>query len=123
MTCPYCNQPARFVDNAEIYNGRRYGKSYMMWWCLPCDALVGTHQNDPKRPLGTMANKELRQWRRKAHATIDPIWKDGEMSRGRVYEILSTELGKQVHVGESDIDMCQKIIDVAIKNFTTDRSI
>ncbi len=110
MICPYCQQPARWVDNAEIY-GRRYGMSYMMWWCEPCDARVGCHKNT-KRALGTLANKELREWRMKAHAHIDPHWKLGKMSRGRVYEILNQHFGREMHVGESDIAACQEILKV-----------
>jgi len=64
MFCPYCGKNAEFVDNKEIY-GRRYGKSYMMWWCKNCDARVGVHHNDKNRPLGSMENKELRIWRMK----------------------------------------------------------
>lgn len=112
VVCPYCNNPARFVDNAEIY-GKRYGTSYMAYWCKPCDARVGVHENDPARPLGTMANAELRQWRQKAHAAIDPIWKDGWMRRKKVYQCLSDAFGYEVHIGESDSAQCQVIIDTA----------
>jgi hypothetical protein len=110
MICPYCNQPAKFVDNAEIYNGTRYGNSYMMWWCRPCDALVGTHHNDPDKPLGTMANKELRVWRRKAHAAFDPLWKSKKMTRQEAYHWLYEQTGKWIHMGESDIEMCKLVI-------------
>ena len=71
MNCPYCNNPAEWVSNAEVY-GRPYGKSWMMYLCRPCDARVGCHQNS-QTPLGTMANKELRGWRIKAHDAIDPM--------------------------------------------------
>ncbi len=110
MICPYCNKPARWVDNIEIY-GKRYGESYMMWWCKPCDARVGCHRNG-RRPLGTLANKELREWRMKAHAYIDPHWKLGKMSRDQVYGILDKHFGREMHVGESDIATCQEILKV-----------
>lgn len=109
MICPYCNQPARWVDNAEIY-GKRYGLYYMMWWCQPCDALVGCHKNT-RRPLGTMANRELRGWRQKAHKAFDPLWKEGWMTRSEAYQYLSHHFGKDMHIGESDIDTCRMIID------------
>lgn len=123
MICPYCKQPARFVDNAEIY-GKRYGRFYMAFWCQPCDAMVGVHENDPARPLGTMANKELRQWRIKAHAAFDPFWQldpsseDGdrpELSRSAVYAWLSEIIGEEVHVGQSDVQRCAAIIAAAGK--------
>lgn len=65
------------------------------------------------KPLGTMANKELRVWRIRTHAKIDPIWKSGEISRSQVYGILSRQLGYDVHVGSSNIEECKRIIEVA----------
>lgn len=108
MNCPYCKKPAKWVENKIVY-GRNYGKSYMIWWC-PCGAYVGCHQNTQK-PKGTMANAELRAWRIKAHAVIDPLWKNGEMKCWEVYRMLNDIFGKEIHIGESDIKMCQEIID------------
>jgi hypothetical protein len=110
MKCPYCGQEAVWCENKEIY-GRNFGRSYMMYLCKPCDARVGCHQNS-KRALGTMANKELREWRMKAHAVIDPLWRDGKLPRSEVYRRLSKVIGVEVHVGEADVEMCQKIIQV-----------
>lgn len=112
MICPYCKNEAEFVDNARIY-GKRYGQSYMAYWCRPCNAMVGVHENDPNRPLGTMANKELRGWRMKAHAAIDPIWKERALSRKSVYRWLNEEFGREIHVGESGIETCKEIIEAA----------
>lgn len=111
MICPYCKKPAPWVPNEEVY-GRRYGNSYMCYYCKPCDAYVGCH-NNTQRALGTMANKELRTARKNAHEVIDPIWKTGAMSRGKLYSELAKALGHKVHVGESDLDTCKKIIAVA----------
>ncbi len=116
MNCPYCNNPARWVSNAAIY-GRPYGKSYMCWLCSPCDAYVGCHSNT-QQPLGTMANKELRQWRMKAHAAIDPLWKPDEeggryISRKGLYRYLSEKFGYEVHVAQSDVQQCAAIIAAA----------
>jgi len=111
MQCPYCGQPAEFVENKEVY-GKNLGKSFMMWLCRKCDARVGVHKNNPDKPLGIMANKELRQWRVKAHAAIDPLWKTGDNKRKEVYQALNSIFDKEVHIGESDIEMCQKIIEV-----------
>lgn len=82
----------------------------MTYWCRECDALVGTHHNNPNSPLGTMANKELRMWRRKAHAVFDQLWKSGKMTRDNAYLLLKEKFNKKVHIGESDIEMCKKVI-------------
>lgn len=110
MICPYCEQPARWCDNAERY-GKRYGNSYMCYWCKECDAYVGCH-NNTRKPLGTMANKELREWRMKAHAAFDPLWESGKMPRGRAYRILANVLGSSghIHIGESDVATCERIV-------------
>lgn len=108
MNCPYCGKPSKWCDNKEVY-GKRYGKSYMCYWCKYCDAYVGCHQNS-RRPLGTMANKELRGWRMKAHRLVDPLWQGGGYKRRTVYLRLSEAFGKQVHIAESDIETCKEII-------------
>ena len=109
MICPYCGKEAEWVENKAVY-GRNFGKSYMIWLCKPCDAYVGCH-NNTKIPLGTMANVELRNWRINAHAVFDPIWKQGFMTRGEVYEMLEKQFGRRIHIGESDIETCKEIIE------------
>lgn len=112
VLCQYCNKPAQWVENKEIY-GRNYGKSYMMYWCKPCDAYVGCH-NNTKIPKGTLANKELREWRKKAHAHIDPIWQSGELARGQVYSRLKNALGREIHIGEADVETCKAVLNTNI---------
>lgn len=108
MICPYCGKPAKWCSNEERY-GKRFGKSYMCYWCKDCDAYVGCHQNT-KKPLGTMANAELRRWRMKAHEVLDGRWKSGEMSRKETYRMVSEMLGRTVHIGWSNIEECKEII-------------
>ncbi len=110
MICPYCKRPAKWCENKEVY-GKNYGRSYMIYWCRRCDARVGTH-NNTRTPLGTMANKELREWRIKAHEAIDPLWKNGKHKRSTVYGMLNNIFKKRVHIGEADIAMCKKIIEI-----------
>lgn len=81
----------------------------MMYLCRSCDARVGCHENS-RKPLGTMANKELREWRVRAHDHIDPLWKSGELKRAQVYDRLKRSFGRDIHIGESDIATCQKIL-------------
>jgi len=60
--------------------------------------------------LGTMADRELRMYRKIVHAVIDPLWKTGKMKRAQVYAWLKHRFGEQIHVGESDVDRCKEII-------------
>jgi len=109
VICPYCGNPAIYGPNEEFYNGRRYGKSYMCYYCKPCDAYVGTHNNTTK-PLGTMANPELRNLRIQAHLLFDPLWRSGKMTRNQAYRMLKDKMGKWIHMGESTVEDCQLII-------------
>jgi len=110
MNCPYCGNEATYGPNEGWY-GKRYGKSYMAYWCKPCDAYVGTHNNTTK-PLGTMANKELRQARMAAHANVDCYWKELGWERGEVYGKLSKHFGRTIHIGESDLETARKIAEL-----------
>lgn len=110
--CPVCNQPAPWVENKEMY-GRNYGKSYMCYYCKGCDTYVGCH-NNTRKPLGTMATCELREYRKKVHAKIDPLWNGDKHLRRNLYAYLSKVLGYQYHTGESDIETCKKILTMGI---------
>lgn len=112
VICSYCEQPAEWVSNETIY-GRRYGASYMIWLCRSCEAWVGCHQNT-KRPLGTLANKELRTARMKAHDHIDPLWRSGKFPRKEVYRALAEHFGKEIHIGGADMETCNKILQIAL---------
>lgn len=109
--CNYCNKEAVWVNNKEIY-GRSYGeKNQMAWWCKDCDAYVGCHQNS-KRPLGILANKELRQAKIKAKN----LWKEKYLyvyGKGRAYKYLAQKLNiepKDCHFGMFDLETCNKIL-------------
>lgn len=113
MICPYCGEKARWCENKEIY-GKNYGKSYMCYYCKPCNAYVGCHRNT-RMALGTIANAELRGWRQKAHRIVDPLWKSGKMKRAEVYQMLSRHFGHEIHIGESNIQICKQIINFITK--------
>lgn len=106
-TCPYCNKPAVWVENKEIY-GRNYGKSYMTWLCRDCDAYVGCH-NNTKKPLGRMANKELREARKEAKSLfiekyLGGTWNVPPKVKRQAYEILNAKMGKNFHFGDSTLE-------------------
>lgn len=121
LICPYCKKDAKWCENKEIY-GKNYGRSYMCWHCADCNAYVGCHNNTTD-PLGTMADKETRKWRQKAHQVLDPIWRNHRMKRGDVYAILQNHFGFPVHVAQSDIEMCKKIIKICKKKALGKRKI
>jgi hypothetical protein len=112
VRCTYCSKVSDYVDSAVIYNGRSFG---MMYLCRPCDAYVGVHKGTD-RPFGTLANRATREARKKAHATFDPIWKNRLLKRKEAYALLADKLGvEEIHIGESDVDTCEKIITASRK--------
>ena len=121
IKCPYCERPAELVDSKIIY-GRTYG---MAWFCKPCDAWVGCHKNSKTHaPLGRLANAELRDWKKKAHAVFDPLWqrkmRRDNCSKGQARKAAYGWLAKQLeiamrdcHIGMFDIEKCKKVVEAA----------
>src|SRR3990167_2435618 len=117
VICPYCNREAKWVENKRIYR-RNMGTSYMIYLCEDCDAYVGCHKNTTE-PLGTLANKELRELRKKAHRLFDPIWQKKKMFKGmpvkgrrqKAYEYLEEKTGVK-HIAQSNEEDCIKIVEL-----------
>lgn len=113
MKCNHCGKEAEWVENKEVY-GRNYGDSYMIWLCRPCDAYVGCHKNT-RTPKGkTLAKKDLREARKRAHLAIDPLWQSHKYKRKTVYIRLKEAFGREIHVGETEtVEECEDIIKTA----------
>ena len=119
--CNYCSKPAELVSGKTIYPHRKdlYRRKY--WLCRPCGAYVGCHaagkNGDGTKPLGELADLELRRARNKAHAMFDPLWKEGRMKRGSAYRWLSRVLGirqAECHIGMFDVNQCEQVVDACI---------
>lgn len=115
--CPYCNQESELVDGTVMYPHRPDLSSLLFYLCHNCEASIGCHKGT-SRPLGRLANKELRQYKMKAHAEFDPLWQDGSMTRTQAYELLAKEMQlnpDDCHIGMFDVDDCKKVIEIAAK--------
>lgn len=106
MNCPYCNGQAILKDSSIVY-GRSYG---MIWICEnypKCDSFVGTHKATLK-PLGTLANAELRALRIKCHAEFDKLWKEKNFKRQTAYKHLAKFMKiDEPHFGEFTKEQCE----------------
>jgi len=72
VACPYCLGKAECVPSQKIYG--KHSKPYGMFWlCPPCKAYVSCHTGT-ETPKGTLATKETRNLRSKAHSVFDPLW-------------------------------------------------
>jgi len=79
-------------------------------------AYVGVHKGSDK-PLGRLANSELRNWKKAAHAAFDPLWKYGPYRgrRNEAYRWLSEKMGTPIeftHIGMFDVDQCRKVVRI-----------
>lgn len=120
ICCPYCNQEAALVSGNKVYPHRLDLISKMFWECKPCDARVGCHPHTIK-PLGRLANAELREAKMKAHAAFDPLWKLGTKSRSQAYAWLAEQLNiapQNCHIGMFDVAQCVQTV-AACKTMST----
>ena len=113
--CDYCGRRAEYVDSKIIY-GKSYGMIYL---CRNCMAYVGVHKGTSK-PLGRLANAELRHWKKLAHAFFDPLWKFGRFKgrRNDAYGWLSKKRGlpiEKTHIGMFDVQQCRQVVEICRK--------
>lgn len=111
--CPNCGGTVEAHKNSLIY-GREYGEWPWMYVCMnkTCDTYVGMHPFTGI-PLGTMANKGLRDARKKAKDMFNPIWQNGEMTRSEAYQWLAERTGiplAECHFGWTDLERCDLMI-------------
>ena len=108
--CPYCSNPSVFIQTKKIFR------------CDPCDAQVGVHKHN-NQPLGSLANAQLREARKKAHSYFDPLWRCRMQrdsltiakARKPAYEWLASEMGLSIddcHIGEFNIDQCNEVMRI-----------
>lgn len=124
--CRYCERQAQLSQFGQ--RNYPYQRDYgPIWVCTPCDAWVGCHPGTTK-PLGGLANAELREWKIKAHAAFDPLWQ-GKMRRDQCskgqarragYRWLAKQLGLEfhrTHIGYFNVDECRKVVEICTAVF------
>ncbi|HBO1621254.1 TPA: hypothetical protein L4F53_000880 [Pseudomonas aeruginosa] len=109
--CPHCGGLVRLVSNRVIY-GREYGDWPYAYACTGtgCGAYVGLHP-DTDVPLGTLADKPLRDARNRCKRPFERIWRDKLMTRSQAYAWLAAELQimpPECHFGLFDVDRCER---------------
>ena len=115
-TCLYCRGPTRLGDSREVY-GKSYGPALLCAKYPACDAFVGCHATTGA-PKGLVANATCREWRKKAHALFDLLWKSvpgvrAKMTRAQAYAWLAEKTSttpEQCHIGMMEPDQCWKVI-------------
>lgn len=115
IPCPYCKGFASLQDSTVIHKNSS-GKMYICNAYPGCDSYVGAHKESLK-PFGTLADKDLRQWRITTHEEFDLLWSEynnRKRARSIEYSKLSKHLGIQkedCHIGYFDILTCKEVIE------------
>jgi len=124
LKCPYCGGKALLRSSLEIYRDD-YGYVYVCENYPNCNSYVGTHKKTLK-PLGRLANEELRKLKITAHLYFDTLWKHREKqgfsnSRTMAYKWLSEQLKINIndtHIGYFDKETTEKVIRLCKSYYT-----
>lgn len=117
IDCPYCGGRAALLTGADVFPHLPKLREKKIYVCRPCDARVGCHPGT-ETPLGTLANRPLRQLRSRVHALFDPMWtkaRKKHRARQEAYTWLAERLGIPVddcHVGQFTEGQCRQALDV-----------
>lgn len=115
MRCPYCGRPVQLRPASYVYANNLNPDNYLYvcnGYPNKCNAYVGAHRKSLK-PMGTLADSELRHKRIEAHKALDKIWREGLMTRHGAYAWLMSKLGlkeKDMHIGKFSYYYCGETI-------------
>lgn len=118
MNCDYCNKEAELVGGDAIYPHRPDLHGLKFYYCANDAAWVGCHRGTTK-PLGRLANAELRQAKQDAHVAFDRLWRAttpaGSFDRNGAYKWLAQQLGinrNDCHIGMMNVEQCQRVVQI-----------
>lgn len=126
VLCDYCGKAAELVTGADVYNERPDLMDILIYRCEPCNARVGCHKGTT-RPLGRLADPELRAAKMRAHTVFDELWrvKKGQpyaqsmkMRRKEAYAWLALEMKidpDKCHIGMFDLEQCAAVLGAVKK--------
>lgn len=114
--CCQCGKDvsAKLTNGSECYKHRQDLHELPFWKCDTCGNFVGCHHksNTPTKPLGCIPSKVIKEERKKIHAIIDPIWKNGMTSRSEIYKLLSKKLQREYHTADLRTqEECKMVLD------------
>lgn len=122
VICPYCNKATMLVTGEILYPHRKDLKKRSFYLCKKCDAYVGCFWGT-ENPMGTPADKELRELRVITHGYFDQLWKRApkgqkKLARTKAYKIMASEFkmtDDECHIGKFNFDVCLKVHDWVLK--------
>lgn len=117
MKCPYCGAPAICRPASIVYGSETIDRKSYLYLCSrwpACDAYVSAHKKD-HRPMGTMANGDLRHKRILAHRALQKLQKERHMDKWAVYVWLQAKFNldkRQAHIAMFSEQMCDQVISL-----------
>lgn len=104
------------VGGNVIYPHRPDLANKWFYRCPECKQYIGCHPGT-KNPLGVIPTQEMKKARMIIHDLIDPLWKKGIISRGKLYRLMSKELHiKHYHTGWTrSLQQCRDVYRAATK--------
>ena len=115
IKCPYCHANASLRPASTVYGCGRRSQGKYIYLCdrwPASDAYVSAHSRT-HRPMGTLANGDLRHKRILAHRALEHLQKIRHMEKWEVYIWLQSKLGlndRQAHIGMFSDGMCDEVI-------------
>ncbi|MBK5185952.1 zinc-finger-containing protein [Paraburkholderia domus] len=121
--CDYCGVKATLVrvgDDAYPYR-EDHGP---LWLCASCEAWIGVFARSKRHvPLGRLANADLRDWKARLHAALEPLAaakarRDGcnlFEARARGMKWLAGEMAlddKHGNIHQLDVEQCKTAIGI-----------
>lgn len=108
---------AELTNGSEVYPHSKDLYSLPFWICRTCKNFVGCHHKtgNPTQPLGCIPTFEIKTYRKKIHAVLDPLWKSGTYGRKEIYEIISERVGdgRRYHTAQiRSVTEAQKVLDI-----------
>lgn len=118
----HCGAHAMLRPASVVHGDKAKGEYLYVCSRYPaCDSYVGVHEKT-RKPLGTLANRELRGKRIQAHRVFNQLWMSGMMKKWQAYKWMQAKLGlnsDQAHIAKFSEYMCDELISLceqAIEN-------
>lgn len=118
--CPYCGSSVTYRSADGIYKDN--SSCTMLYVCSrypKCDVYVRVHKGT-NIPVGTMADRKLRQLRNEAHKHFSKLIHDDYMTKHEAYRWLAGLLGvpqKEAHIGYLSEYYCNIVIEESKKEY------
>ncbi len=84
--CPYCNSEVAYTSATAVYKKPGFGFLYLCSKFPSCDSYISA--GDDAKPLGTLANRELRNLRKRFFGLIDQISEAKQAPRQEVVRLI-----------------------------------